>query len=132
MPFVQGVSIWVRMWRIAQLGERALEAAEHRAHDGHEGRPVVGHQRERDAAQLDRLAQDVEDRDAPPWSGTARMPSRKRLWSSTSATKWQVRMGPPRAVQVERALEVDVPQLVGARPLVARTGDPAVLGRWVP
>ena len=26
--------------------------------------------------------------------GTALMPSRYRLWSSTSATKWQVRTGP--------------------------------------
>ena len=62
LPLVQGVSIWVRMWRIASSSRVRWKRLSIAAHDGHEGRAVVAHQLERHAAQLDRLAEEVEDR----------------------------------------------------------------------
>ena len=117
-----------------ELGERALEAAEHRAHDGHERRAVVGHQRERHAAQLDRLARAASriadrllGRHRPDAQQVAAVSRRRGPRSGRSAHR------PGRGTQVERTLEVDVPQLVGRA--AARSAGPGmrdVLGRWVP
>jgi len=102
------------------LVEAALEAAKHAAHDGHERGAVVGHQLERHAAQLDRLVQQLEDR--------------QRLASRHGADAEQVAgvivdqagevaaAAAGGAAEVEWPLEVDVPQLVGRRALIARTG----------
>ena len=67
----EGLDLAVRPGRVdlgpdvadLELGEGALEAAEHRPHDRDEGRAVVRHQRVGDAAQLDGLGESLEDRD---------------------------------------------------------------------
>jgi hypothetical protein len=124
----EGLDLAVRPGRVdlgpdvpdLELGEAPLEATEHRAHHRHEGRPVVGHQLMGDAAQVDGLREGFEDRE--------RLPARDGPDAEEEAAEvvdeGDEVAGPSpsgRRRQVEGALEVDVPELVRARPLVAGT-----------
>jgi len=91
-----------------ELGQRALEAVEHRPH-----------------AQLDRLLEQAEDPDRL----LGRDGSDPGQESAVVVDQGGEVAGPrstARAEEIERALEIDVPQLVGGGPLVARPRRPDV------
>ena len=105
-----------------QFVEGALEAAEHGPDDGHEGRPVVGHQLERHAAQLDRLSEQVQDRlGLTGWHGADAEQVAGVIVDQPGEVTAALPVG---AAEVEGALEVDVPQLVRRRALKAWAGLP--------
>jgi hypothetical protein len=108
-----------------ELGKAALEPAEHRAGDRDERRPVVGHELVRHPAQLDRLLEQGEDPDrllrrdgADPEEEPA------VVVDEGDEVAGPCQAGRPD--EVERALEIDVPELVGGGALVVWAGRPDV------
>src|SRR6266542_4092662 len=108
-----------------QVGEGALEAAEHRPNDRHERSPVVGHHS--CSTPHNSIASASRPRTQTASFVGTRADAEQEAAVVVDEGDEMARPGAAgRADQVERALQVDVPELVDGRPLVEWAGRPDV------
>src|SRR6266542_4282314 len=102
-----------------QLLQALAEAREHAGDPVHERRAVVGHELERDAAEVNALAQPGQDRAKDRIAVDAQTKHEARVVVD-QADDPGLEASPRGELDEEGALDVDVPELVGPAALVAR------------
>src|SRR5712691_949184 len=103
-----------------KLAQGLAEAREHTRHPADERRPVVAHEVKRLAAQLDAVAQPLEDRRSGLGRGDAQ-PEHVAGVVIDQADDPGLEVALSRELDEEGSFDVDVPERVGASSLVART-----------
>jgi len=108
----------------AQLLERLAEQRQDTRHPDDERRAVVAHQLERRPAQLEAVIEPGEDWHGPRLRQDAQADEEAAVIVNETDDPDLLVLGPA-AAQEERALDVDVPELVRTTPLIGRPAFPS-------
>src|SRR5713101_2144552 len=103
-----------------QLAQGLAEAREHAGHPGDEGRAVIAHEIQRQAAQLDAIAQPHEDRSALLVGGDAQADDEAGVVIDQADDPGLEEATARVELDEERPLDIDVPERVRAGALIAR------------